>query len=178
MKTRNVSYVWIKGHSGIEGNVRANQLAYQALLEFKKCPYNKDIKELLAVEIPAKYIAKRSLLLRFDDTINMAEQAKYDRKIVSLLREKKQGLENAIIKHEDLIRKCNPELKQKQETKGKLPKNKKVKCLYCNKLFKKGSYCNQHIRDKHQNANAETVNGFPEYFVCCYCGIKLLVEKH
>ena len=35
MKKRNVSYVWIKGHSGIEGNVRANQLAYQALLEFK-----------------------------------------------------------------------------------------------------------------------------------------------
>jgi ribonuclease HI len=72
IRIRNVSCVWIKGHSGIEGNVRANQLAYQALLEFKKCPYSEEIKELLSAEIPTKYKAKKSLLLDFALKVSFA----------------------------------------------------------------------------------------------------------
>lgn len=44
---------------------------------------------------------------------------------------------------------------------------KKVKCLYCNKLFRSESYRDEHIRDKH---------GYLDYFICCYYGIKLVVE--
>lgn len=50
MNKRKVSFVWIKGHSGIEGNVRANELAYQALLEYKNSLNNKYIKELFLVK--------------------------------------------------------------------------------------------------------------------------------
>ena len=57
---------------------------------------------------------------------------------------------------------------------NKLPKVKKVKCLYCNKFFKTESYRDQHIRDAHEKTEAG--KRYPDYFVCCYCGVKLLVE--
>lgn len=156
VKERNVSCVWIKGHSGIEGNVRANQLAYQTMNKFINCTYNEEIIQLLAVKIPAKYKAKKSLLIRFEDTINMAEQVEFDEKILSLLQEKRNDLENSIIKHEYLINKCNPELKQNAE----LPKIKSVKCLYCNKLFVTESNRDHHIIDVHQKT--EIANVCPE----------------
>lgn len=83
------------------------------------------------------------------------------------LQEKKKLLENATIEHNNLIQKCKAELSRRQKEKGQLPKKKKIKCLYCNKLFKNESFRDEHIRDKH---------GYPDYFICCYCGIKLVVE--
>ena len=78
------------------------------------------------------------MLIKLDDSINNAEQVKFDKKILSLLREKKRDLENAIIKNENLIHKCI------------LPKIKNVKCLYCTKLFANESNRDHHIVDMHQ----------------------------
>jgi ribonuclease HI len=68
MNQRNVSCVWIKGHSGIEGNVRANKLAYQALLEFKKYPHK--IEHL-------KYIGSRFPLIQMN---------KYEKSLMIVLK--------------------------------------------------------------------------------------------
>ncbi|MHB8100920.1 MAG: RNase H family protein [Methanosarcina sp.] len=178
MRKRTVSCIWIKGHSGIEGNERANQLAHQAFLEFENGNYNnKKILKLLIAQLPSKYKAKKSLLMRLDGTINTAAEVKNDENLMARLQEKKKWLVNAIIKHETLICKCDPEFKQKHCEKAQnaeLPKMKDIKCLYCNKLFKTGSHCDQHIKDAHQNA--EAAKGYPEYFICCYSGIKLLIE--
>jgi ribonuclease HI len=70
-RTRNVSCAWIKGHSGIEGNVRANELAYQALFEFKDHPYDRVIEELLFVKIPTKYKDKKLLFKRFRNALKI-----------------------------------------------------------------------------------------------------------
>jgi ribonuclease HI len=169
-KERNVSFVWIKGHYGIEGNVRAHELAYQALLELKNSQCNKGIKELFAVKIPTKYKEKkflliRFLLIRFNETIKMAERIKFDRNTILKLQEKKKGLENSVIKQEYLISKSKPEFKQNAE----LLKKKKLKCFYCDKLFKKESYRDQHIRD---NIKMDTL-----IISYVYCGIKFVVEQ-
>lgn len=93
IRKRNVSCIWIKGHSGIEGNERANQLAHQAFLEFENCNYkNKEILKLLIAQLPSKYKAKKSLLMRLDDTINMADDAEFDTNIMSQLQEKRNCL--------------------------------------------------------------------------------------
>ena len=164
ISTRNVSCAWIKGHSGIEGNVRANQLAYQALFEFKDYPLDKVVEELIFVKIPTKYKEKKLLLKRVSNFLKILKKV-IDGNTMLQLQKKKQLLKNAIAEHKNLKR--NGELKRRKKENGQLPKKEKIKCVSCDKLFRSESYRDQHIKDKHRSH---------DYFICCYSGIKLIVE--
>jgi RNase H len=124
ISTRNVSCAWVKGHSGIEGNVRANQLAYQALFEFKDYPLDKVVEELLFVKIPTKHKEKKLLLKRVSYFLKILKNVIDDNTMLQL-KKKKQLLKNAIAEHKTLKR--NGELKRIKKKKGQFTKKKKNK---------------------------------------------------
>lgn len=80
------------------------------------------------------------------------------------------------------------EARQQKGQSAKLSQFKKIKCLYCDKLFKTESGCTQHIRDVHPNAKtaneyhgiaekAEKADEYPKIFNCGYCGMKCTSQK-
>ena len=118
----------------------------------KKHAVEDEIKHILAVEVPEKQEAKRSLSYKLNGVIINAVQVGIDRNIIVKLREiQVQLITN--IPNTIIIVKLQ-ELQQQLVT--NIPKY--LKCLYCHQSFKTEFGRNYHIRAKHPESFNEDIH--------------------